>query len=173
MKDVNNNKIKLSDDPMTFEIDYSKPHWGRGSHYGWGYDEEVERELWKPVTDYRGWPIREGYWVSNKGRVYSQIGDKKQLLKMNHYKSSKRYYVRMTGKDGKRRNVNPAWLVISAWVRNPLPKLLVQVNHRDGDFTNNALANLEYITDSLNKQHYWHEIRPYIEKAKPEVMPIE
>ena len=83
--------------------------------------EEVERELWKPVTDYRGWPIREGYWVSNKGRVYSQIGDKKQLLKMNHYKSSKRYYVRMTGKDGKRRNVNPAWLVISAWVRNPLP----------------------------------------------------
>lgn len=55
---------------------------------------------------------------------------------------------------------------MEAWVKNPLPKLLRGINHRNGNIYDNRLDNLEYITNKQNMEHYWHEIAPHLELSK-------
>lgn len=77
--------------PANFEVDDSPIQWGKGSPYGWGYDGEVTRELWRPVRKYKNLDVVDGYWVSNYGRVYSQL--RNMILKQNK-DTAKRPYVR-------------------------------------------------------------------------------
>ena len=154
---------KLYELPADFEIDNSPIQWGKGSPYGWGYDGEVTKELWKPVTRYRDLEVVEGYWVSNYCRIYSTItGD---LLSPGK-NSVGRPYVMMRCTDGKRHNMLIYRLVLEAWVKNPLPKLLRGINHKDGNMYNNRLDNLEYTNQQANTQHYWKEIYPHLEESK-------
>ena len=148
--------------PADFKIDNRPIQWGKGSPYGWWYDGEVTEELWKPATRYRDLEVLEGYWVSNYCRIYSTItGDFLTPAK----NTVGRPYVTMRCTDGKRHNMLIYRLVLEAWVSNPLPKLLRDINHRDGNIYNNRLDNLEYITQRQNVEHYWKEIYPLIQKG--------
>lgn len=53
--------------------------------------------------------------------------------------------------DGRARKLTVHGLVAEAFI-GPRP-IGVQVNHIDGDRTNNSATNLEYCTDSENKRH--------------------
>ena len=98
-------------------------------------------EVWKAVKGYEGL-----YRVSNFGRVFS-IKNRK-LLKpfisgnyehVNLYKGGKRWHTKVHS------------LVANAFVANPENK--PEINHIDGDKTNNRRDNLEWVTSSENKQH--------------------
>jgi|688.fasta_scaffold68351_1 hypothetical protein len=99
-------------------------------------------EQWKDVPDYEGL-----YQVSNLGNV-------KSLYKNFILKSSvDRYgYVRFSAtKNKKQKTIIVHRLVAQLFVPNP--SNLPQVNHKDGDKTNNTAVNLEWVTDSENKLH--------------------
>jgi len=46
-------------------------------------------------------------------------------------------------------------LVAKAFVENPTPDVLVEVNHKDGNKLNNHWTNLEWVTHSENLQKYY------------------
>lgn len=112
-------------------------------------------ETWVPVVGFE-----ELYEVSDLGRVRSVERD--LLLpcgETRHYKSkvlrggkdSKGY---LTGHltDGKKKRAFRFHRVAAeAFIPNPLG--LPQVNHIDGNKENNAISNLEWVTDAQNKAH--------------------
>jgi hypothetical protein len=119
------------------------------------------KELWKAIPGYE-WR----YEVSNKGRVRSVerlVKDKNGVIKPVHAKEltlhknkvtvrhpSTRYHVELW-RDNKRKAVSVHRLVALTFIPNPEGK--PQVNHKDGNTTNNVVANLEWATSSENNKH--------------------
>lgn len=99
------------------------------------------KEEWREVVGF------EGYYVSNLGNVKGLYGRvlKPQLNIVTGY-----YHVNVR-KDKKPRTSAIHRMVAEAF----LPKLegKPQVNHKDGDKTNNNLANLEWVSASENRKH--------------------
>ena len=151
---------KKRDNAMSYMIDHSPVQKGIGTKYDWGYDGTIDSELWKPIKQYKGIPVKQGYWISSNGRVYSRIQHK---LLEQYIDNKCRPYVKLRCADGKRRNLKVYRLVLESWVENPMPKLLTEVNHRDKNRLNSALYNLGYTTSKYNKQHS-HDCNVYINK---------
>ena len=115
-------------------------------------------EIWKPIKGYEGL-----YEVSNKGRIKSlkrytnsknEFGNIKQnhnekILKNNTMKTG--YVMTTLYKEGKPKSFFIHRLVAEAFLENPY--LLPQVNHIDGNKSNNYVSNLEYVTNSENQKH--------------------
>lgn len=141
---------KKKNNAMSFIIDYHPIQKGKGSKYDWGYDGTIDGELWKPIKQYKGIPVKQGYWISSDGRVYSQHHHK---ILEQYIDNKDRPYVKLRCADGKRRNLKVYRLVLEAWVENPMPKLLTEINHRDKNRLNSKLINLGYTTSKYNKQH--------------------
>lgn len=105
---------------------------------------DLPTEEWKPVVGYEGL-----YEVSSLGRVRSRQGLLRQSL-------ANRYPSVHLSRDGKQATHRVHRLVASAFIPNPDGR--ETVNHIDGDRTNNAALNLEWVTTSENVRHAHHSL---------------
>lgn len=111
-------------------------------------------EIWKPVKGYEGY-----YEVSNMGRVRScdryvkhyskQRFYKGKLLAENEYPNGYKYV--NLNKDGIHKTALIHRLVAVAFLPNP--NNFPEVNHRDENFRNNELTNLEWCTSKYNANY--------------------
>lgn len=115
----------------------------------------MEQIVWRPVANFEG-----RYEVSNEGKVRSVDiylngrGGKKRLCKGKIkplHRNNRGYVVVNLCKDGKTSSLLVHRLVAEAFVPNTRNK--PQVNHIDGNITNNRADNLEWVTDNENKAH--------------------
>ena len=103
------------------------------------------KEIWKDVVGYEGL-----YQVSNLGRVKSlpRTTTKGVVLKQQTNKRNGYCYVELS-MNGIRKNKRVHIIVANAF----LGQSKMQVNHIDGNKTNNVIGNLEYCTQSQNMKH--------------------
>lgn len=106
----------------------------------------IQTEEWRDIPGYEGI-----YKVSSTGRIYSapRTTTKGGLMRC-HVNNKNGYVYAQLYKNGKTRNARVHRLVASAFLGNR-PEL--QVNHIDGNKTNNSVSNLEYCTQSENVIH--------------------
>lgn len=100
------------------------------------------QEIWKDIKYYEGL-----YQVSNLGRVKSLITNKIKT----QYNCNSGYLRVGLFKNYKRENALVHRLVAKTFIKNELNKK--QVNHIDGNKSNNVVTNLEWVTPSENLIH--------------------
>lgn len=114
-------------------------------------------EIWKDIKGYEGY-----YQVSNTGKIKTlehniiRHNGKRLTIKekiLNGSKDTKGYLQVELKKDGKRNIKFIHRLVAETFIENPNNKL--QVNHINGDKSNNGIDNLEWVTCSENIHHAW------------------
>lgn len=116
-------------------------------------------EEWRPVQDFEDY-----YEVSNFGRIKSKAifirhdgnwsdehGYVKKIKTKNLSKNRYGYITSKLCKLGKCRRLTVHRLVAKAFIPNP--DNYTQVNHIDGDKTNNVVWNLEWVSQARNIQH--------------------
>ena len=101
-------------------------------------------ETWKPIANFEDY-----YEVSDKGRIRSNYTNK--VLTPRPVRG---YLTVALYKDGKAHNKQIHRLVADAFIPNLETK--AQVNHIDGDKTNNSVFNLEWVTPRENNVHAYH-----------------
>lgn len=128
---------------------------GATSIGSFSYGESRVIEEWRPIPGYEGY-----YEVSNMGRVkslnrYTQsrwgtpIFHKSQMMKCRVASNGYRH-VKLT-KEGRCKEPLVHRLVAEAFLTNPLN--LPQVNHKDGNKSNDVVSNLEWCSQSENQLH--------------------
>ena len=127
---------------------------------------------WKTIPGYEEYEVSDtGIVVSNIRYVFSKKEEKaiphKRKKVLSQYKSKTGYMCVGIGSKtiGNKKVAKVHRLVASAFIPNPLN--LPEVNHKDGDKTNNNVKNLEWVTASENVKHaYESGIQPKSEKRK-------
>lgn len=121
----------------------------------------MPKEIWKDIPGYESY-----YQVSNKGRVKSlprngTIKTSKILtpIIMRKERSSTTYRAVILCKNGKHKHLYVHRLVALAFIENTRNK--AQINHIDGDGSNNMVNNLEWVNQSENIKHaYKNDLIP-------------
>lgn len=104
-------------------------------------------EIWKRII-YKG--EKTNYDVSTEGRVRNHKNRKILALgkKKNGY-----YIANIRIHKSKQKNFYIHRLVAVAFIENPDPENFKEVNHIDGDKSNNCDENLEWVSSSYNQKH--------------------
>ncbi|HFK1452851.1 TPA: NUMOD4 domain-containing protein [Bacillus pacificus] len=103
---------------------------------------ELEKEVWKDIKGYEGL-----YQVSNLGRFYGIKRDNYLSLKPSPDK-----YVRVIlSKNGKPNTFTAHQLVARNFIENP--EGFIEINHIDGNQSNNCVSNLEWCDRKGNLRH--------------------
>lgn len=129
--------------------------------------EDLENEFWVDIEGYEGY-----YQASNMGRIKSFgrtviFGDRTRHTKDRILKPSKRldgYMVINLLLDGKREVFNVHRLIASIFIPNPENKC--DVDHKDGDKSNNKVENLRWTTRKENLDNRKHKRKGGIRKIK-------
>lgn len=95
----------------------------------------------KQIKDFEGL-----YTISSCGKVFNRAKQMKTYFTKTGYEC-----IKLHDKTGKRFNKTIHRLVAETFIPNPLNKS--EVNHIDGDKSNNDITNLEWVTSSENKRH--------------------
>lgn len=95
-----------------------------------------------------GIPEYEDYFITNCGRVFST---KRSLIELKPAKNLSGYTFVVLCKKGEKKNYTLHRLVAENFVLGRASGL--QVNHIDGNKTNNNFANLEWVTAKENTKH--------------------
>lgn len=104
-----------------------------------------ENEIWKPLVGYE-----TEYLISSYGRLKSIKHGKSVMLKP-HINTRNGYVYYLVSKNGKSKNSRAHRLVALTFI--PTSNTKLQVNHKDGNKTNNRVDNLEWCTQSENMIH--------------------
>ena len=104
----------------------------------------MDEELW------RDWPQDPRIKVSNKGNVVSCKRGAPYPLKVSYSNSG---YQIVGANYGSTRRQYVHRLVAETWIDNPNPNYYTQVNHINGDKSDNRVENLEWVTPSENLRH--------------------
>lgn len=102
-------------------------------------------EVWKDIQGYEGL-----YQVSNLGKVRSLISNK--ILRTCTHKRG--YLMVALCKNKKKKNYYVHRLVANAYILKESNKN--EVNHIDGNKTNNNSSNLEWCSDAENREHAYN-----------------
>lgn len=104
------------------------------------------KEIWKEVPNTNG-----DYQISSLGRIKSKKwGEWKMLNPHTENTGYKGVKIRYNNTE-KRKTVLIHWLVANAFLNKPEGKY--EINHIDGDKTNNCIENLEFVTSAQNTEH--------------------
>ena len=131
---------------------------------------------WKPIKDFEGL-----YEISNKGMVkslprlkHSNKGDyysKEKILKQTNAQCEY-YRVPLTNKNHIKKYYSVHRLVATAFIENP--NNYEDVNHIDGNKSNNNVENLEWCTRSYNIQHAFRTgLRPTVKQLYNKICELE
>ncbi len=95
------------------------------------------------------YPLKFNYYANEDGSIYSETSNKT----LNYQKDKDGYAkVRLMSIDGKRHRYSVHRLILENF--SPIDNMSVmQINHKDGNKTNNRLENLEWATASENNSH--------------------
>lgn len=115
-------------------------------------------EIWRDVPNYEGL-----YQVSNTGKVRNARSGR--VLKPHRQGSG--YLQTMLSKDGSRSHPLVHRIVASAFIPNPEQK--PQINHKNGDKSDNRSENLEWCTMSENLKHRHRVLGQPGSRCKPVV----
>lgn len=115
-------------------------------------------EIWKVINGFPNYSVsNEGHIKNNKtGKILSPCTDTNGYLLVGLYR------------EGKRSTKRIHKLVAEAFIQNPLN--LHDVNHKDGNKSNNHETNLEYCTRSYNMLHSSRTLGK--KPRKPYVKPV-
>ena len=112
---------------------------------------QIKNECWKDIAGYEGL-----YEISSHGRVR-----RNNLILHNNYNSYGYLHVSLC-KNGIIKTIPIHTLVAKAFIKNP--KNYVEINHIDGNKTNNYFENLEWCSRLYNNIH---AIKTGLRKTKP------
>ena len=106
----------------------------------------TDTEVWRDIPDYEGL-----YKASNMGKILSLISG----VLLNPYNKKDRYLKVSLYKKGKEKIISVHRIIAITFLGNQSPLV---VDHIDGNKTNNALYNLEWVTNKENSRRYFASI---------------